>query len=526
MANTIQIKRSGTSSSVPETSGLVSGELAINYADGKLFTLKDDGSSSSVITIGEDLDSENFADRIRAIIGITDTFEPIGFPNRTSSSVSFDNTTRTFTIAPTGDSFDVWCKGKKYTVTEAQSVQIGSTTGLYYIYYSNAGLLSYRVSYFDWENDTPTSYVYWNATTGTATYFADERHGVALDWATHEYLHRTRGAVLANGFSASNYVLDGDGSLDSHAQIDIGGGTFFDEDLEVLISHNDTPTPNTWQQDLQGPAKIPVFYISGTEWFKDTATNFPLKQGATFPVFNSFDGSSWSIVEGGSNKYIVNFIIATNNLNEPVISVLGQGDYSNLGDAEAIQFSDLALDGFPSVEFRPLYKIVFQIGNYVNAPNARIRSVIDIRQVSSASVGQAIGSDHGILSGLGDDDHLQYLHASNSRAGVSADIETSGTLSTTNSTESNSSTTGALKVAGGAGIGGNLNVQGSVTTNGTTLSLGVASKGSILAVNTDNTITALHGTESSNALLLYNSDNDLISWVTEIDGGSFAGTQP
>ena len=90
-------------------------------------------------------------------------------------------------------------------------------------------------------------------------FFADERHGITLDWATHEYLHRTRGAAIANGFGATNYILDGNGSLDSHAKLDIADGTFFDEDLQVDIVHSATPTPNTWQQ---------VLYGSGVPWLQ------------------------------------------------------------------------------------------------------------------------------------------------------------------------------------------------------------------------------------------------------------------
>lgn len=56
-------------------------------------------------------------------------------------------------------------------------------------------------------------------------------------------------------------------------------------------------------------------------------------------------------------------------------------------------------------------------------------------------------TDHGTLNGLADDDHLQYLHISNNRTGVTANINTSGTL-----TISNTSNT-ALTVAGNVGIG-------------------------------------------------------------------------
>jgi hypothetical protein len=49
MANTIRHKRSTTTGATPAAGSLVTGELAINTADGKLFTKKDDGT---VVEIG------------------------------------------------------------------------------------------------------------------------------------------------------------------------------------------------------------------------------------------------------------------------------------------------------------------------------------------------------------------------------------------------------------------------------------------------------------------------------------------
>jgi len=472
MANKVLIKRSGTANNSPELSDLSVGEIAINYADGKLFTRKgDDSENDTVITLAEDLDSESFADRIREITGIADTFEPIGFPARLDSTIAFDNSTRTFSITPVGASFDVWCKGKKYSYTSAQSLQIGSSTGIYYIYFDPQGGLQYRLSYFDWENDTPTAYIYWNSTTSTAIYFADERHGVTLDWATHEYLHRTRGAVLASGFSVSNYTITGDGTSDAHAQIDLSGGTFFDEDLQIDITHSNSPTANTWEQDLQGPARIPVLYLNGTSWEISSPTDFPLKQGTVRPQYNLLTAGSWSTVDIDSGKFVNYYIIATNNVNYPVLSIIGQEQFNNIGQAEQKSFSNLTLSGFPVFEFRPLYKLIFQSDGYTNTPHAVIRGVYDLRGLQSAGIAASVVSDHGLLSGTGDDDHTQYLHTTDSRTGITANIHTSGTIKTTNATESTSSTTGALVVTGGAGIGGNLFVGGDLTISGTTTTL-------------------------------------------------------
>jgi hypothetical protein len=145
--------------------------------------------------------------------------EPIGHEDITESSISFTTASRTFSISPVGASFTVWCKGNKHVFTSAQTVVIPNTTGLHYIYFSDAGVLSTKPTYFTWDSDAPTAYVYWNATTGAAVYFGDERHGVVLDWQTHEYLHRTRGAAIANGFAASGYTTSGSGNLDTDAQL-------------------------------------------------------------------------------------------------------------------------------------------------------------------------------------------------------------------------------------------------------------------------------------------------------------------
>jgi hypothetical protein len=289
------------------------------------------------------------------------------------------------------------------------------TSGLYYFYISGSGSLEVKNTYFTWEDDTPVAYVYWNNTYEEAFFFADERHGITMDWATHEYLHRTRGAAIANGFGANNYTTTGLGTSDSDAQIDIADGTFFDEDLQIDITHSATPTANTWEQVLQGAAEIPVFYKTGTgEWVADTATEFPLKEGLSRPAYNLFSGGTWTTPDISNNHFGVSYILATNNLNYPIITILGQGDYGEKGAAESSLYEDLNLDDFPVVEFRPLYKLIYECkDSYTNTPHAAFREVTDLRSIISGGFGipTVPVSDHGNMTGLADDDHTQYLNA-------------------------------------------------------------------------------------------------------------------
>jgi hypothetical protein len=351
---------------------------------------------------------------------LQDTGEPLGFINRSHSSISFLASTREFKIEPnTGAnhvSYDIWTKGVKRTYTGINTVTIPNTTGLYYIYFDANGVLQYRTSYFNWESDCMVSYVYWNATVGQASFVADERHGVVLDWQTHEYLHRTRGAAFANGFAISGYNLTGNGSSNTHAQISLSGGTFFDEDLEVQITHSLIPVPNTWEQYLTGVARLPVFYLSGTSWIRDNPTDYPLKTGTLRPQYNYLDGSSWATADIAEGRYGTSWIVATNNLTYPVIVIIGQHERDLIGAAEALRWEDLNLPDFPIFEFRPLYKLIYQCDkDYTNTPKARMVSILDFRSVISTQAPASLATDHGLLSGLGDDDHLQYVHISESR---------------------------------------------------------------------------------------------------------------
>lgn len=323
------------------------------------------------------------------------TKEPMGFENTTDSSITFNTSTRVFTIAPTSSSYRVWVSGKEFIKSSSLTVTIPNTTGLYYIYFDTTGTLGYQTDYFYWQTEAPCAYVYWNAVAGTSYYFADERHGIALDWATHEYLHRTRGAAFANGFVISNYTTVGTGSTDADAQFDLSGGVFFDEDLKIQITHSSTPAAN-YEQDLQGPSRVPVMYRSGSGglWVMDSATDFALKQGTAYPAYNLNTAGTWTTPDTGNNKYWAMWIVATHALSEPVRAIMGQREDVNISDAEDENtWEGLDLDGFPSQEFRPLYRLIFQSGG-TNTPNCTLKTVLDYRQGEireAAAVGTTTG---------------------------------------------------------------------------------------------------------------------------------------
>ena len=324
--------------------------------------------------------------------------------------MSFSNTTRVFTIQPASTSFDVWCKGAKFTKRAAETVTLPNTSGIYYIYYDVYGVLQYKTTFFTLSQDAPVAYIYWNATDGVEYFFADERHGITMDWATHEYLHLTRGAALSSGLSLQSFTTTGTGSASTDATVSLANGIFYDEDIPIAITHSATPVANSWQQRLQGGAYIPVYYKTDTGiWKADTATQYPLKF-STLANYNQLSGT-WSATALANNKFGIYWIVATNNLSEPILSIMGQDQYNPVGAAEAALWSDMDLSGLPIVEFRTLYKLVYKTANaYGNAVKSRLVSATDFR-ASASMVSGSVASppqDHGFLSGLSDDDHTQY----------------------------------------------------------------------------------------------------------------------
>jgi len=329
------------------------------------------------------------------------TNEPTGFPNRIDSVISFETSSRTFTIEPsnTGGRFSYYIEGKEYRKTSSESKIISTATGLHFIYYDGT-VLSETTS---WTNDLIygelafIATIYWNNTTEKAVLIGDERHGIVMDGMTHAYLHNNIGTRYESGLTLSNYNLEGDGSEDSHAQLSLDNGTIWDEDIRHYIQ-------NAVPQELYPVAKLPICYLSGNDWIRDEATSFPIKQGTTGIQYNLCGtGGVWSTIDATDGYYVAMWICATNDINTPLVAMLGQREDSSLEDAENNnQRETLILTNCPTLEYRCIYKLIFHTSSsYSNTPKARLVSIIDYRNISPLPRTNYVATDHNTLSGRG-----------------------------------------------------------------------------------------------------------------------------
>ncbi len=296
-----------------------------------------------------------------------------GFVNRTDSTLSFTDATRTFTIAPAVTSFEFYSNGIQYTKTSAQTVTITDTEGQWFIYFNSSGVLTATQTF------TPliiteyafASVIYWDATNNSAILIGDERHGCIMDSQTHLYLHNTHGSAIDSpmGLAITNIVADGSGSLATHAQVGVSGGGLWDEDIEHVIA------------TLTAPASLPVFYLTGAGlWRRKTATAYPILYGitGTRANYNLLTTGTWTVEEVTSNQYTLSHVFATNDPNQPVIVIAGQDDYSTLTLAREnalVELQNLYMIGLPTQEFVALATLIIQTNNgYTNVPKCRIRT--------------------------------------------------------------------------------------------------------------------------------------------------------
>jgi hypothetical protein len=358
-----------------------------------------------------------------------DTYEPLGFVDQYHHSVlDFDESTRTFTITPTGypgGDYDIYLGGTKFTFTEPVTAQISDSEGLHFIYYEKLGTGSQTPSANIVASQTPWSFclhafiaiIHWDSVNKKAILFGEERHGVTMDCHTHEYLHTTVNTRYRSGLSltiaATGTPSGFDGSSDTQAEIAISNGKLADEDIVIDIVNSATPSLQ-WEQVLDPIAHCPIYYRSGAPgyWRKSNADEFPLLWSGsqatsgfayTRAAWND-PGNNYSLTEATEGYFLATWVMATNDLDEPVAIICGQREDSTLEAAEnGNQFGSLSFGTFPFTEFKMLYRIIWQTSSgYGNMPKAVIRDIEDFRSVTSLPTGQPQVLVHSSLAGRDD----------------------------------------------------------------------------------------------------------------------------
>jgi len=181
---------------------------------------------------------------------------------------------------------------------------------------------------------------------------------------------------------------------------------------------------------------------------KESLGNALVAITADRPDYNEYTGGAWTRTEVANTKFTLTHLFVTNSITPSKnILVMGENQYNSKSDAQdgaMVELTSLSTGALPTPEFIPIATFIIQCrDSYTNSYNARVVSTadgndyIDFRTSEKTGVG-AVATHHGNLSGLAEDDHLQYLPIDGSRAYTGEDIagevkNTSITISNPNS---------------------------------------------------------------------------------------------
>lgn len=349
----------------------------------------------------------------------TVTKEPTGFPlNSVTSEValeeavmSFDDLTRTFTIEPASVDFSCYENGIQYLFNSARSVQITDVEGIHFVYFDLGVLQETTVLDLSFIYSKPfVAVMYWNQVDQELIYLGEERHGLKMDGHTHVRLHEKDGTIYLNGLGLIDFAI-GDGSANVHAQFGAELGDIKDED--ILLQRN----------AVLSTTGMPVFYKEGATgiWRRDLVPGFSVVNTGTGRIaWNEFNGSVWQKSEVIDNGYVLAHIFASNDINYPFFSTIGQDEYLTIGEARdgALQeISSLITDGMPFVEFVAVGTIIYQTSDtFTNSVKGRViensvgSSFIDWRGSDISPTGTQFIVSHNDLPEIQGGQSGEYYH--------------------------------------------------------------------------------------------------------------------
>lgn len=315
------------------------------------------------------------------------TDEPTGFVDRVAT-LSWSDAALEFTI--TGN-HDIYIAGVKTTKTTV-SKTIADTTGLHWIYYNASGVISESTTQPGFAVPWIAS-VYWNTTTNKGL-LADERHGIVMDWATHELLHETVGTRWNSGLAGTF----------ANTTFSIATGEINDEDLSFVFA-----APMT---------TCNVLYKNGAAEFEwDAAATLYYKLNTTTLRYNNVN----ALADVTNNYHVAYWIFATNDVTLPIISLMGQRQDQLLTNARTNnKYESLTFGTLPYAEMKLLYRVIIK-----NASGtATFVEAQDLRSVSNLPAGTYIASQHNALTGLEwslaghNDTNFNVNHNADGRVGI------------------------------------------------------------------------------------------------------------
>lgn len=312
-----------------------------------------------------------------------------GFEDLQYSTISYDASTRIFSIAPAVFNYNIWTTGFRITKTTTEITSDHPTTAgaTYWFYFNEMGMLTYGTSAPNMRNNVMIAVVYYYDSTHTI--LLEERHGIIMDPDTHQELHNTIGTYYVSGLALSGYTLDG--TTNANNTFASSAGVISDEDLRSSISAVADGGPYT------------VFYLTGASslWTWTTGNSVPYSAG-TYIKYNQWTGTAWQLTDLSTIQWVNYYVVYAPSLSTATQMLLipGQTAYTSLATAQAESFSSLNTGSLLLPEYLVLYQITYK-ANASLTTTGKCQIAAVQRYTSSRSVASATTAvNHQALSGL------------------------------------------------------------------------------------------------------------------------------
>jgi len=364
-----------------------------------------------------------------------------GFVDNTQTSISFDDTTYTFTLTDTGSGWVYMRNGVTCSITGNKTTTLTGTPptkDTYYIYIdSTTGALENSTSVWTLDDTkVPVAIIIWDNSLTPKYHLADERHTCTIDRRMHKYLHNAIGTRFISGGDLAGVSVQPVGPVDTDNTFSVAQTIIADEDLFTTLAaltDGDGTTP-TYE----------VFYrINATErnW---VLSEVPLKY--TPAGYIEYDNAG-TMTEGTSSKYYNYYLLYTNLLGAGRYALIpGRSEFST--SAAAYAENPLLFDwtGFPIMEAVIAYQITFETSAaYGTKGKCRVNRTPQRINIPLASANVPTNSSHESLSGLQGGTTSEYFHLTSAQhtiATQAASTTLSGYLTSTNFNNLNSRAAG------------------------------------------------------------------------------------
>jgi hypothetical protein len=295
-------------------------------------------------------------------------FEFAGSPD---SVISFDEASRTFTIAPVERAFSYYQYKNKLTYhvhTVAHQVQIVNYPGKHLIYFDfdeetkkQVLLSKYNPSDEDVEkiylHRVVVAWILWAPAeeSGSLLYFGDSRHGSEWPSQVHWWNHITHNSLRESGLAIINTLADRDASSNDHAKLSVTEGAVMHSDILRNCCTN-----SNW----------PIWYVA------DDGIGILSNPGYVFyRVDDRVSYNDNGPIAADNNWFVMYHLFATNCKITPLISAMGLNQYERIGDAYLNMTAevDTIRNTFPQSNMMYIGSVILQSNdNFQNDVKTRI----------------------------------------------------------------------------------------------------------------------------------------------------------